>query len=130
MGAQSLAGEYSHGQIEPEHLLLAAWAVIRAAETGRLRWLLLCAALVGLGFNVKMLQAFLVLPAFYLLYLVAAPVRWWKRPLHLALATVALLGVSLAWVVAGCHDCSIAARLSHPNGKSLSCQSQHLPPVR
>jgi 4-amino-4-deoxy-L-arabinose transferase-like glycosyltransferase len=81
-------------------LLLAAWAVIRAAETGRLRWLLLCAALVGLGFNVKMLQAFLVLPAFYLLYLVAAPVRWWKRPLHLALATVVLLGVSLAWVVA------------------------------
>ena len=81
-------------------LLLAAWAVIRAAETGRLRWLLLCAALVGLGFNVKMLQAFLVLPAFYLLYLVAAPVRWWKRPLHLALATVVLLATSLAWVVA------------------------------
>ena len=80
--------------------LLAAWAVVRAAETGRLRWLLLCAALVGLGFNVKMLQAFLVLPAFYLLYLVTAPVRWWKRPLHLALATVVLLGVSLAWVVA------------------------------
>ena len=81
-------------------LLLAAWAVIRAAETGRLRWLLLCAVLVGLGFNVKMLQAFLILPAFYLLYAVAAPVRWWKRPLHLALATVVLLVVSLAWVVA------------------------------
>ena len=81
-------------------LLLAAWAVIRAAETGRLRWLLLCAVLVGLGFNVKMLQAFLVLPAFYLLYLVASPARWWKRTLHLALATVVLLGVSLAWVVA------------------------------
>ena len=81
-------------------LLLAAWAVIRAAETGRLRWLLLCAALMGLGFNVKMLQAFLVLPAFYLLYLVAAPVRWWKRTLHLALATVVLLSISLAWVVA------------------------------
>jgi len=81
-------------------LLLAAWAVIRATETGRLRWLLLCAGLVGLGFNVKMLQAFLVLPAFYLLYLVAASVRWWKRPIHLGLATVVLLVVSLAWVVA------------------------------
>lgn len=81
-------------------LLLAAWAVSRAAETGRLRWLLTCAVLVGLGFNIKMLQAFLVLPAFYFLYLVAAPVRWWKRPLHLALATVVLLAVSLAWVVA------------------------------
>jgi len=81
-------------------LLLAAWAVIRATETGRLRWLLACALLVGLGFNVKMLQAFMVLPAFYLLYLIAAPVRWWKRLIHLTLATVVLLAVSLAWVVA------------------------------
>ena len=81
-------------------LLLAAWAVIRATETGRLRWLLACAVLVGLGFNVKMLQAFMVLPAFYLLYLVAAPLRWWKRLIHLGLATVVLLVVSLVWVVA------------------------------
>jgi 4-amino-4-deoxy-L-arabinose transferase-like glycosyltransferase len=81
-------------------LLLAAWAVLRATETGRLRWLLACVVLVGLGFNVKMLQAFLVLPAFYLLYLLGSPARWWKRPLHLALATAVLLAVSLAWVVA------------------------------
>ena len=81
-------------------LLLAAWAVIRAAETGRLRWLLACATLVGLGFNIKMLQAFMVLPAFYLLYLVGSPARWWKRLVHLGLATVVLLIVSFAWAVA------------------------------
>jgi len=81
-------------------LLLAAWAISRATEEGRLRWLLLCAVLVGVGFNIKMLQAFLVLPAFYLLYLTAAPVRWWKRLLHLTLATVVLLAVSLSWAVA------------------------------
>ena len=81
-------------------LLLAAWAVIRATETGRLRWLLVCAALVGLGFNIKMLQAFLVVPAFYLLYLLGASVRWWKRPIHLGLATVVMLVVSFAWVAA------------------------------
>ena len=34
-------------------LLLAAWAVSKAAEGGRLRWLLLGAALVGLGFNIR-----------------------------------------------------------------------------
>jgi 4-amino-4-deoxy-L-arabinose transferase-like glycosyltransferase len=79
--------------------LLAAWAVSRAVETGRLRWLLLCAVLVGLGFNIKMLQAFLVLPAFYLLYLVAPPLIWWKRLVHLALATIVLLIVSLAWAI-------------------------------
>ncbi len=81
-------------------LLIAAWAIIRAAETGRLRWLVLCAVLVGLGFNIKMLQAYLVVPAFFLLYLLAAPRRWWTRVAHLALATVVLLGVSLSWAVA------------------------------
>jgi len=80
--------------------LLGAWAVLRAAETGRLRWLLLCAVLVGLGFNVKMLQAFLVVPAFGLLYLLAAPRRWTTRVWHLAVATVALLAISLSWVTA------------------------------
>ena len=44
-------------------VLVAAWAVVRATETGSLSWLLLCALIVGLGFNIKMLQAFLVLPA-------------------------------------------------------------------
>ncbi|MFQ5399005.1 MAG: ArnT family glycosyltransferase [Anaerolineae bacterium] len=80
--------------------LLAAWAITLAAERGRLRWLLLSFFLVGVGFNIKMLQAFLVLPAFYLLYLVAPPIAWWKRPLHLGVATLVLLVVSLAWPVA------------------------------
>src|SRR3954451_1996811 len=48
-------------------VLLAAWAFILAAETGRLRWLLVGALVVGVGFNVKMLEAFVVLPAFYLM---------------------------------------------------------------
>src|SRR5579859_5458655 len=50
-------------------LLLAAWAFSRATESGRARWVLLGAGLVGLGFNIKMLAAFLPLPAFYALYL-------------------------------------------------------------
>src|SRR5215212_3439447 len=78
-------------------ILLAAWAFMLAAETGRLPWLLLGAALVGFGFNIKMLEAFLVLPACYLLYLIAAPVSWLKRIIHLGLATGVLLAVSLSW---------------------------------
>ena len=57
-------------------LLLAAWAFVAAAQRGSLRWLLLGAAVLGLGFNIKMMQAFLVLPAFYLLCLLAARARW------------------------------------------------------
>jgi 4-amino-4-deoxy-L-arabinose transferase-like glycosyltransferase len=50
-------------------VLFAAWALLAAAEKGSLKLLLVAAALVGLGFNVKMLEAFMVLPAFYLVYL-------------------------------------------------------------
>jgi 4-amino-4-deoxy-L-arabinose transferase-like glycosyltransferase len=78
-------------------VLVAAWAVLYAAETGRLRWLLVGVVVVGLGFNVKMLEAYLVLPAFYLLYLVAAPLGWWRRLVHLGVATIVLLVVSLSW---------------------------------
>jgi len=81
-------------------LLLGAWAASRAADTGRLRPLLLCAVIVGLGFNIKMLQAYLVVPAFALLYLLGAPLRWPRKIGRLALALVALLAASLAWVVA------------------------------
>src|SRR5205807_7322325 len=81
-------------------LLVGAWAVLRAAETGRLRWLLLSAVIVGIGFNIKMLEAYLVVLAFGLLYLLAAPRSVWKRIGHLALAGALLLVISLSWVVA------------------------------
>jgi len=80
-------------------LLLAAWAAFLAAERGKLSWLLLASALVGIGFNIKMLQAFMILPAVYLLYFMAAPSGLWKRSWHLALASGALLVISLSWAV-------------------------------
>jgi len=81
-------------------LLVGAWAVLRAAETGKLRWLLLSAAMIGIGFNIKMMEAYLVVPAFGLLYLLAAPKSLWKRIGHLALAAIILLAVSLSWALA------------------------------
>jgi 4-amino-4-deoxy-L-arabinose transferase-like glycosyltransferase len=81
-------------------VLVAAWAFVLAAETGRLRWLVVGALVIGLGFNIKMLEAFVVLPAFYLLYLVAAPVGLRRRAIHLGLATVVIVAASLPWVVA------------------------------
>ena len=81
-------------------MLLGAWAVLKAAEKGKLRWLLLCAVFVGLGFNIKMLEAYLVVPAYGLLYLLAAPRRLRIRIAHLALAGLLMLTISLSWVVA------------------------------
>lgn len=81
-------------------LLLAAWAFLLAAEKSSLRHLLLGSLLVGLGFNIKMLAAFLPLPAFFLLYLLAARHGWLKKLLHLLLAGAVLLAVSLSWALA------------------------------
>ncbi len=80
-------------------LLLAAWAFIESVRLGRFRYLLLGAFIVGLGFNIKMLQALMPLPAFYALYFFGAPHKWWKRIAHLAAASALLVVVSLAWAV-------------------------------
>jgi 4-amino-4-deoxy-L-arabinose transferase-like glycosyltransferase len=80
-------------------LLLAAWALTLAAERGSLALLALSMALVGLGFNVKMLAAFVVLPVFALVYLVGAPLTWRRRVVDLAAAGVVLSAVSLSWVL-------------------------------
>jgi 4-amino-4-deoxy-L-arabinose transferase-like glycosyltransferase len=81
-------------------LLLAAWAVIHAAETGKLRWLLLSALFVGIGFNIKMSEAYLVVPALGLTYLLCAPRHIWTRVWHLALALLVMLLISLSWAAA------------------------------
>jgi 4-amino-4-deoxy-L-arabinose transferase-like glycosyltransferase len=81
-------------------LLGAAWAVTAATRRGSLPLLLLTGALVGLGFNIKMLQAYLVLPGIALIYLLGARRGPWAKICHLALLGVVTLAVSLAWVVA------------------------------
>ena len=81
-------------------LLLAAWALTRAAEDGSRGLLLLSMALVGVAFNVKMLAAFVVLPAFFLVYFLGAPVGWRRRLVDLTMATLVLAAVSLSWVLA------------------------------
>ena len=81
-------------------LLLATWAVVRAVEEGSLRWLLVGAALVGVGFNIKMLQVLLVVPALVVFYLVGSPLPWRERLKHSGLAFLVAVAVSAPWVLA------------------------------
>lgn len=80
-------------------LLLAAWAFMQAVYSQKSGWLFLGVFLVGLGFNIKMLQAFLPLPAFYAVYFFGIKKKWWKKLLLLSAATMLLLVVSLSWAV-------------------------------
>jgi 4-amino-4-deoxy-L-arabinose transferase-like glycosyltransferase len=90
-------------------LVGAAYATLRAVEAGRARWLVLAAALVGLGFLTKMLQAYLVLPALAAAWLLAAPVGRGRRLRGLAAAAATLL-VSSGWV--GARGRAVARRPS------------------
>ncbi|WP_328617892.1 glycosyltransferase family 39 protein [Amycolatopsis sp. NBC_00355] len=80
-------------------MVAGAYFVVRATEKASPGWLALAGAAIGFGFLTKMMQAFLVLPAFGLVYLIAAPASLGKRLLHLGGAVVALV-VSAGWFIA------------------------------
>ncbi|MGW0194721.1 ArnT family glycosyltransferase [Nonomuraea sp. NPDC003201] len=81
-------------------LTAAGYCVVRAQERGATRWLALAGAAIGFAFLAKMLQAFLVLPGFALVYLVTAPVPFWRRMWQLSLAGVAMVVSAGWWVLA------------------------------
>jgi 4-amino-4-deoxy-L-arabinose transferase-like glycosyltransferase len=93
-----LVGRYN----TPDALLLlllvcAAWSMTVAVQSGRMRELLLCATFVGLAFNTKMLEAYLVLPALAAAFLVAGRGSVRRRLGELAAAGGVALLVSLIW---------------------------------
>ncbi|MEU6172318.1 glycosyltransferase family 39 protein [Streptantibioticus parmotrematis] len=80
-------------------LVVAAGAAMKAVRSGRLFPLLRCGVWVGLAFQAKMLQAWLVLPVFAVVYLWAAPGGRGRRLCHTFVAGVTALVVSCAWVL-------------------------------
>jgi 4-amino-4-deoxy-L-arabinose transferase-like glycosyltransferase len=76
----------------------AAYATVRAIESGRTRWLVLTGGLLGFAFLTKMLQGFLVVPAFALAYLVAGPPRLGRRVWQLLAGAAALVAGAGWWV--------------------------------
>ncbi|GGM92164.1 glycosyl transferase [Lentzea pudingi] len=80
-------------------MVAAAYCTVRALENASPLWLALAGSAIGFAFLTKMLQAFLVLPALALAYLVAAPASLLKRVLHL-LGAGAAVAVSAGWFIA------------------------------
>ncbi|MBL7489483.1 glycosyltransferase family 39 protein [Frankia sp. AgB1.9] len=81
-------------------LVFAAYCVTRALEFASWRWLTLAGVLLGFGFLTKMLQAFLVVPAFALAYLIAAPTGLRARIGHVLLSGVGIVVGAGWWVLA------------------------------
>ncbi|BAQ12392.1 dolichyl-phosphate-mannose-protein mannosyltransferase [Clostridium botulinum B2 128] len=78
-------------------LLLACLVLSKAAEKGKLKYLLISLAIIGIGFNIKMLQAYMIIPAIYITYLLSNAVSFKKRIVHLMAGTIILILVSLSW---------------------------------
>ena len=81
-------------------LLLAAWAFIKATESAKMRYLALGAILVGVAFNIKMMAAFLPVPAFFALYFLGAREGLWRKIGKLAVTFALLIAVSFSWAIA------------------------------
>ncbi len=85
-------------------LVGAAAATLRGVEATRspnthpARWLALGGALVGLAFLTKMMQAFLVLPALALVYLLFAQTTWGRKLGHLLVAFGSMLLAGGWWI--------------------------------
>ncbi|MFI1917961.1 ArnT family glycosyltransferase [Nocardia sp. NPDC020380] len=75
-------------------LVGAAYCTVRATENGSGRWLAGAGVCVGFAFLAKLMQAFLVLPALGLVFLIAAPIALRGRIFR-------LLGACLAMVISG-----------------------------
>src|SRR5262249_29660348 len=80
---------------------LAADATSAAIGSGRIRSLILAGVWVGLAFQAKMLQAWLVLPALALAYLISGPGSTLRRLRQLGLAGLVTGAVSLSWMALG-----------------------------
>jgi 4-amino-4-deoxy-L-arabinose transferase-like glycosyltransferase len=80
-------------------MIAAVWALLRAVDDGRLRWLLLCGACLGLGYLTKQLEVALVIPALAITYLLAGPRSLLVRAGQLVLALGAAVVAAGWWVL-------------------------------
>ena len=79
-------------------LVLAADSYQRAVMDARLRSLIWSGVWVGLGFQAKILEAWMILPALTIGYLLSAPAPLRRRLGQLAVAGSVMVAVSLSWI--------------------------------
>ena len=79
--------------------LLACWAISIAAERGKFKYLILSLLIVGIGFNIKMVEAYMVAPAIFTTYFFSSALYYKIKIKHLIIGSMVLLVVSLSWAI-------------------------------
>jgi 4-amino-4-deoxy-L-arabinose transferase-like glycosyltransferase len=80
-------------------MVAGAYCLTRALEHASTKWVLAAGTMIGFAFLAKMMQAFLVLPAFGLVYMVAAPAPL-KRRTWQTIAGFGAVIASCGWWIA------------------------------
>lgn len=78
--------------------LFAAVCIVKAVQTGKYRWYIMFATLMGIAFNAKMLVGFVPLPALLIFSLITTKQASRQIFLRTVSAVLVLLIVSLSWV--------------------------------
>lgn len=94
-------------------LLLALRLLQCATQRQQLRWLLLSFGLIGIAFNVKLLQAFMILPAMVGFYWFSTHQTWQRRLMHLVIATAVLTITTLAWPLSVDYNAQQSGQHNH-----------------
>jgi 4-amino-4-deoxy-L-arabinose transferase-like glycosyltransferase len=81
-------------------IVLALLFLLRACESGRSTWLLAAAAVLGLAFDVKLLESVIALPGLAAIALVGLPAEPRRRLLQLSAAGAVYVVVALSWLTA------------------------------
>lgn len=81
-------------------LLLSCLALTKSFEKRKKKYLFISLALIGVGFNIKMLQAYMIIPAIYISYLLYSGISFKKRIINLIAGSIILVSVSLCWALA------------------------------
>ncbi len=79
-------------------LVASAYCLVRALERGSARWMIAVGTLIGFAFLAKMMQAFLVVPGFALVYMLAAPTSLRRRSVQLLAGGAAMIASGGWWV--------------------------------
>jgi 4-amino-4-deoxy-L-arabinose transferase-like glycosyltransferase len=81
-------------------IVLALLLLVRACETGSWVWLLAAAAVLGVAFNVKLLESLVALPGLLVFAYLGMPARRRSRLLQLSAAGAVYVVVALSWLTA------------------------------
>ncbi|UQS84606.1 glycosyltransferase family 39 protein [Apilactobacillus apisilvae] len=98
-------------------LLLSIWMLQKAVDKKNLFWLMGSFATIGFSFNIKMLQAFMIVPAMLLFYWLSSQQTWKKKIFHTSLAMISLIVLTLSW--------PLSVDMTSANNRPYEGGSQH-----